>query len=154
MMLSNIFLKTLLAAIILLTASSCQNDGHIGWIFGVWRVESFTIDGQPADSSRSRTTTFGFQNNIVEVVAPGDVVGNNTTQWGTWSMDGEEFTLDFTHSDDNNPAGTGIYAAPAWLGMTSSEPMRMTVAHRGDSFTMTWHSPEGTTNVYKLAKTW
>lgn len=150
----NIYINVIAAAVIMLALAGCQNDGQIGWIFGTWRVEKFTVDGVDASTELTVVTTFSFQNNIVQVVAPGDVPGDALALWGTWCEDGESFTLDFTHSDLETPSGTGIYGAPWWLMMSSGAPMTMRLSHSRNYFTLTWISSEGTTNVYEFAKTW
>lgn len=134
-------------------AVSCQNNGHIGWIFGVWRVEAYTVDGSDAMTPEAAATTFAFQNNIVNVVESLPIAGTSLVRFGTWSEDGSTFVFDFTHRDNDNPQGTGIYAAPEWLGMTSSEPMRMAMTRHGDILRLDYASPEGKAVVYTLKKT-
>lgn len=143
-----IYIIPLLLALLL---PSCQNDGHIGDIFGTWRVESYTRDGAAVEFG---PTTFSFQNNIVNCVLLVDDHGTSWSRFGTWTRDGDRFGLNFTHHDGNTPQGSGIYQAPGWLGMTSAEVMDMTVALKGDRMTWTWHDPEGTVCVYRLHKTW
>lgn len=149
------FITIVIMTVALMTLGGCQNDGHIGWLFGVWRVAEYTVDGIPQDNALIGTTTIAFQNNVVEVVALTDDYYSTYERFGSWEENGSTLTLDFTHSDDAQAPGTGSYAAPAWLGMTSSAPMVMTVSDRkGDGFTLTWETPQGITNVYKLRKTW
>lgn len=135
--------------------ASCQNNGHIGWLFGVWRVSDYISGGVKQESQLINTTTFAFQNNIVNIVAFEDKEHTSVEAYGTWIHDGDNFTLDFTNYDDNNAPGTAYYAAPAWLGMTSDLPMRMQISdQKKDSFTLTWVDGEGVTKIYKLKKTW
>lgn len=137
-----------------LVTGGCHNDNTEGWIFGTWRVAEVYVDGVDASSPQSQATTFSFQNTVVEVVCTGEIAGDARQQYGTWSDDNGHFTLNFTHSDEAHPAGTGFYAAPEWLFMTSAEPMVMDIDRHGDHMTLTWQSPLGTTNVYELKKTW
>lgn len=143
----NITITILLA----LVASSCQNDGYIGDIFGTWKVESVSLDGQPA--ALRFPTTFSFQNSVVEVVALTDDYMGNSQRFGSWERNAESITLNFTHHDDSRPAGTSIYEAPAWLGMSSDTKIQMTCTISGRSMDWTWHSPAGVYN-YKLVKAW
>lgn len=149
--------KIFLAVVILLalTLSACQNNGHIGWIFGVWRVNEYIADGVRQTDPLISRCTLAFQGDVVEVVAIPDEYQTRITRNGTWAENGNDFTLDFTHSDDWRPSGTGLYEAPAWLGMTSQAPMHMTISERtSDKFTLTWEDSEGVLKVYKLQKTW
>lgn len=139
-----------------MTLGGCQNDGHIGYLFGVWRVEAYMVDGVRIESPLVDATTLAFQGNVVEVVAITDAYQSATENYGTWSESGNTFTLDFTHHDNLHPAGSDFYQAPAWLGMTDAAPMAMTVTHRsGRELTLEWHdTAEGSLKTYKLKKTW
>lgn len=143
-----IYILPLLLAIVL---QSCQNDGHIGDIFGTWRVESYTRDGAEMEFG---PTTFSFQNNIVDCVLLIDDYGTSWNRFGTWKREGDDFELNFTHSDNGTSQGCGIYEAPGWLGMTSAEVMIMTVSLKGDKMSWTWHDPAGALCIYRLHKTW
>ncbi len=144
-----------LLTLMLAMLAGCQNNGHIGWIFGVWRVAEFSVDGEAQTGPLIGSTTFAFQNNVVEAVAILDEYNSTYETFGTWEEDGDVFIIDFTHGDDNTAPGTGQYAAPWWLGMTSDEPMVMELSDRkGDAFTLTWQTPDGKKNVYKFRKTW
>ncbi len=141
----------ILPILIAVMLSSCQNDGHIGDIFGTWRVESYTRDGA---EMKFGPTTFSFQNNIVNCVYNVDEYETSWSRFGTWMHTGNQFDLNFTHHDDNTPQGSGIYEAPEWLGMTSVEVMSMTITLKSDIMTWTWHAPDGAVCVYRLHKTW
>lgn len=135
----------------------CQNNGDIGHLFGTWRVESYTVDGIRPEDPLLSDVTISFQSDIVNIVTIVDNYGLSYSQFGTWSEDGDTMTFNFTHFDNDNPPGKpdSQYNAPDWLGMTSKEPMVMKVSDsKKDSFTLTWHDPEGCVKVYKLHKTW
>lgn len=148
-------LSYIASVLFMLSLASCQNNGHIGWIFGVWRVAEYSIDGQPQTSSLQSSTTFAFQNNIVNVVAYIDDYNTDISRYGTWQQDGDEFTFNFTHHDDSTGQGEGVYAAPEWLGMTSAEPMRMhVISQTDDKFSLEWTDADGSRIIYKFEKTW
>lgn len=150
----NYLFKSLATTILLVISCSCQNDGHIGWIFGVWRVESYTVDGEDVMNDKAANTTFSFQNNIVEVVALGPVAGDAETCWGTWDETADRLILNFGHSDDANPPGTGIYSAPLWLGMTSDAPVDMLLRRSSRRMYLSWTDIHGRSISYELKKTW
>ena len=138
-----------------LAMAGCQNNGNIGWLFGVWRINSYTVDGVEQTDPLISRSTIAFQGEIVEIVAVVDDYQSRITRNGTWHEDGNDFTLNFTHSDDMRPAGTGVYEAPGWLGMTSDFPMQMTISDQtSDRFTLTWEDGDGLVKVYELQKTW
>lgn len=144
------------ALIIMLSGlTSCQNDGYLGWLFGVWRVAEYTVDGQKQTSDLIESTTFGFQNNIVNVVQTSDGYVTENENYGTWKQDGDFFEFNFMHSDSDNQPGQGIYSPPYWLGFVSTEVMEMKIiSHTDRTLTLEWVSPDGKQNIYKLEKTW
>lgn len=136
-------------AVMALALPACQNNGDIGDLYGTWRLDSFTIDGQPEPEIAAQTL-ISFQNNIIEVQRIHDSDGSFTNYFGTWADTGELMTLNFTHSYDD-----GSFPAPEWLGWTSQEPMAIRVSDRSSrSMTWTYTAPDGTIYVYKLHKTW
>lgn len=144
-------IKFMLLAVICM---SCQHNGNIGFLYGTWRVESYECDGTPVEDP-GHTTFFGFQGGIVCATIVSDAYGDHSRNYGTWSDDGDTFTLDFTHSDSSTPPGGDGYTPPAWLGMTSLYPMEMSVTGRDtDNMTWRWVSDDGKIHIYKLHKTW
>lgn len=147
-------IAALMAVIVMLLTAACQNNGDIGDLYGTWRVDRYTADGEVVHGYADQTV-FSFQSSVICIVHLTDDYGSNDRNYGTWSEDGATLTLNFTHSDDENAPGTGVYRAPEWLGMTSDEPMVMDVSARsGSDMTLTWVSPLGVKNEYKLHKIW
>lgn len=105
----------LLAAVMLacFISSGCtHNNGDIGEWFGEWHLKSIEVNGQ-VDTDYTGDVLWKFQNNIVEMVVVSAVGHSHTEHYGTWTSDDRTLTLNFTHSDDLTPAGTGKYAPPA-----------------------------------------
>lgn len=150
--------NSLILRIVILLAAfltlSCQNNGRIGHWYGVWQVTGYTVDGADALTEQGRNTTFTFQNNIVQVKWPEDAYQGSLLTTGTWQeQDGDKVTFNFMHHDDNYGPGQGVYSAPAWLGMVSTELMHMTFTTRGGrDMTWTWTDPQGRRMVYNLHK--
>lgn len=118
------FFPVLLLCLTLLCGCT-TNNGDIGNLYGTWALEAVDIDGTPQTAWQEDGKYFvnwQFQNNIVEI-SRFDILHSSITSVGTWTRDDETMTFDFTHYDDDNPAGTGIYAAPSWIlfpdGVTS-----------------------------------
>lgn len=144
-------INAVLLIIMAFALSSCQNDGHIGWLFGSWKVEEYKLDGVAQHDALIDATVFSFQNNVVQVNAVTDNYGSNITRFGTWKENGSEFTLDFANSDDQRPSGTDLYSAPEWLGMESTL-MRMNIQHSSGRFTLTWEDSKGQVKTYIFKK--
>lgn len=147
---------------LLAAATGCQNNGHIGSLFGTSALTQYTVNAQRVDSVVVGEDTipvenvfFSFQNNVVNIVAVLDEFNNRESRFGTWARNGNVFELDFKHHDDYFEEGTDVYAAPAYLGMISTEPMIMTVVDdNSKAFTLSWEDPHGNLRTYRLRKTW
>lgn len=135
--------------------SGCQNNGDIGSMFGIWRVDAYMVDGTRVESPVINNTTVCFQGNVVEFVAVYDDYQSAYECYGTWAETATQFTFDFTHYDNDRLPGTDLYVAPAWLGMTTKAPMVMDITKKtGRELVLEWHdTAKGTTKTYKLKKT-
>lgn len=146
------FAFILTALLMALSASSCQNNGHIGYLFGTWRVASVTVDGQP-DALAAEQTLISFQNDIIEVQRIYDADGTYANFFGTWVEKGDIITIDYTHFADD--PDDRAFLAPEWLGWTSEYPMEMHISNRSSrAVTWTFTDDAGTKYVYTLHKTW
>ncbi|MCM1037001.1 MAG: lipocalin-like domain-containing protein [Bacteroides sp.] len=137
----------LLAAI--LTLGGCQNNGDIGYLYGTWRFESFTVDGEP--QTVAEHTTVSFQNDIILVQRVLDAEMSYLNYFGRWSESGDVMTVDFAQTVGGEPVD-----APAYLGWSGGAPMEMRVSDRSDR-SMTWTysgAADGAVRVYRLRKTY
>lgn len=151
-------LFAVLATVILgIVSPSCvTNNGDIGIYYGTWAVESVTVDGHELDGWNAGGTwsNFSFQNNIV-CVARYDRLQDKTECWGTWEERDGILYMDFTHSDDRFEPGTGIYAAPEWLGFEPDAVTRLRIdSATGSEMTLTNVKADGNAIVYRLRKTY
>lgn len=92
--------RILSALLIFLTLSGCTtNNGDIGDWFGMWQLDSITIDGEP-DTGYEGDQVWMFQSEVfcMRTIGPMHAV---TSSWGTWSADEKILTLDFSHSEAN-----------------------------------------------------
>lgn len=112
--------RLLLCALLVALLGGCtQNNGHIGDIFGTWRLTELTCDGVPQDIYPAegepgyipQLYTFSFQGSIVVLFT---IYEHNSylETFGTWQRDGKTLFLDFGHSDND---GTETYTPPAEL---------------------------------------
>lgn len=103
----------LLWSAIIVTITSCtQNNGHIGEWFGEWHLASIEIDGAD-DNTYSGNIVWKFQNDIIEMAEVNATGHTLIEHYGTWADDGSMLILNFTHSDNANPAGSDRYSPPA-----------------------------------------
>ena len=110
-------MKTLtrIISIILLALSlnACtHNNGDIGDLFGTWKLQSITINGE-SDSTYQSNVLWKFQSSIISMVKVDDTTHSKAESWGTWSYsnDDTQLVLDFTHTDNNNPnVGSSKYS--------------------------------------------
>lgn len=116
-------MKTIKTIILLLVAlmlgTGCTNNGDIGSLYGSWRVENITVDGQDLPLDENTTTSFNFQNNIV-MVKQSDVHHSYQYVVGTWQQTGANLTLTFHYHDDGTEPSEGMYAPPFWVGITEA----------------------------------
>ena len=77
-------------AVWLVNGSCTQNDGHLGPIFGQWRMTCITVDGQAVEGYVGNVF-WSFQNSVVclREVLPHHEVDN---RWGSWKW-GEKDVL-------------------------------------------------------------
>ena len=151
--------------ILLVTMAGCRvNNGDIGPLYGCWNIESMTVDGEEYEDWRSDIhpwTTVEFQNNICmfkQALEPNDYLVNVCT----WSWTGGEsdenslLRLDFNHSDNQNPTGTGLYAPPGWLLLSGQLTVDMIVdwSHHNRQMVWTTVNAAGQRLVYRLKQTW
>lgn len=147
--------KTLLfAALLLAIATSCtHNDGDIGPLFGIWRLEKMTRDGQAVDlrADGLQLVTFAFQNQVVEINTTED---HNylTTCLANWRRDGQTLTFDF---DNTDATGEDVrYTPPSILGWRHGETCPTEIVKLdGKNMELAYVSPTGGDYRYWLKKT-
>lgn len=151
-------MKTKILAILtvwLLALTSCtQNGGHIGTLFGSWSMTEMTVDGTPRAFPDQDYTTVSFQGTVAEFEYHKGL-HMPFGRYATWVKVDDILRFDFTHHDDDNPAGTGKYEAPSWLDLPSNCVIDMTIA-KLDSGHMTWvyRTTGGVVIIYKFERTW
>lgn len=97
--------------------TSCvTNNGDIGDLYGAWALDKITIDGieQTSWHDGGWYCEWRFQNNIIQIHRF-NTLHDYSHSTGTFTHEGKTLDVNFTHSDDDNPAGTGPYNAPTWI---------------------------------------
>lgn len=115
------FILLALTLALALALGSCnKNDGDIGPLFGIWRVEKVTRDGVDVDlhADGAEMITLTFQNAILEINTT-DAHHYLTTCLANWSREGQDLNLEFDNSDATG--NTARYTPPAILGWKYGE---------------------------------
>lgn len=143
-------------ALLLAIATACtQNNGHIGRIFGVWRLDAVAVDGVD-DTTFDADITWAFQGDIIEIQTnlPHH---DRILSFGSFSLTDDEsrLLLDFTHSDAANPAGTRQYALPAAMLLPTPATYTCAVDWSGSrAMAVTATRADGRLITYYLTKTY
>lgn len=149
------FSNSLIAVLIVLCVTACTtNNGDIGDLYGRWQLESADIDGTPlTDWTEDGNVfcTWSLQNNIVEI-EHSDLKHNNFSSFGTWVREGESMTFDFNHSDNDSPAGSGVYQAPVWIKFPEGTSRFDIVVGNGKRMVLTTILSDGRRLTYSLKK--
>lgn len=134
---------------------SCRvNNGDIGDLFGSWLVYDMTVDGTTPADFNPALTYFEFQNNILFITRVDDRY-DKYLNVATWTRHDDILSLNFTHSDKNQPAGTGSYAAPEWLLMPSDTILDLHIFNPSSShMTLSFTDLQGRIITYQLRKIW
>ncbi|MDE6199232.1 MAG: lipocalin-like domain-containing protein [Muribaculaceae bacterium] len=148
-----IYFQLLVAAVLacIATAACTRNNGNIGDWFGEWQLKSIEINGQD-DTGYAGDVLWKFQNNIVEMVAVSTGGHTHISHFGTWMADDRTLTLDFTHSDDLNPAGSDKYSPPSQT-MLPAGVTQLTIVKLSSSEIILKYDPASDSSiVYTLRK--
>lgn len=76
--------------------SCTHNNGDIGHWFGMWRVESITIDGAPDPSYPVPSMIWKFQGHIFQIIVPDEKEHTAPGTIGIWEEKDGVLTLDFS----------------------------------------------------------
>lgn len=88
-----------------------HNNGDIGDLFGTWKLEKITIDGE-IDRGYGDNILWKFQSSIIEMQQVNDALHETFKSHGSWSRpEAGVLVLDFTHIDNDNPEpGSEVYS--------------------------------------------
>lgn len=138
--------RIILLIVIALSFNACtHNNGDIGDLFGTWKLETITIDGEK-DSSYQDNVLWKFQASVINMVRANDTTHDRSESWGTWSYanDDTQILLNFTHTDNDNPnQGSNKYsplpetylpkARISTLNIVELNGKKMTLIYRADN---------------------
>jgi len=149
-------MRKALYAIIFAVCVSClagctQNNGDIGPLFGFWRLQELTADGDAVEGYTAGDEIWSFQNNIIFIQTLGEAHGYDERA-GTWERSATALVLDFTHWRGQNDMEY-YYMPPVILGFSTEHPNTLAV-EKLNSHEMILHltTDEGIAMGYVLKK--
>lgn len=132
--------------------SCTHNNGDIGPWFGEWKLTTITVDGTP-DAGYDGNIFWAFQTTVIEMLsADNETTGDYRQRWGTWAQDGTTLTLNFTHSDNDNPAGSDKYIPFPETGLPAGVSKLDIVSLSSSEIKLNYTADDGKTYGYLLKK--
>lgn len=143
----------ILLSLVIITGSCTHNDGDIGPLFGYWRLDSLSVDGESEnlyENTGVELYVFAFQSNVMYIQTMLPHLDYERA-FGTWTLDGDVMTWHFRWTDGNNYTN---YTEPEVLkldpsGVTTLHVLRLTTSHLEVEYT----DNEGKLIRYYLTKT-
>lgn len=135
----------------LLLSGCTRNNGDIGDLFGTWRIENLTQNGDELDlySGLTRVYTWAFQSHIIRIQDIRDNMDHGN-YYGTWVREDNTLMLDFTHKDDN---GVDEYTPPSPLHLVAHGITRLTIEKlTSKNMIVSYRNDDGNLYVYTLRK--
>lgn len=123
-------MRTLISSLLFILAlTSCMhNDGDIGNLFGTWKIETITIDGEK-DTKYEGDVFVQFQTEVVRLVQ----VEHNydyVEYFGRWSRESNNLLLDLHYTVDASvtsiPEATRFVKGKNHIVITSDKSREMT----------------------------
>lgn len=92
------WIKLALLFVLVIPFTSCtHNNGNIGYLFGIWTLESVEIDGE-IQPQKQAEITWSFQNNIIWMHAVYDHEGvHDAFAYWNWIDGKKQLELDLSH---------------------------------------------------------
>lgn len=139
---------------LMLVLNSCtSNNGDIGDLFGMWRVENIEVHGQDVDLTQGGVLlyTIGFQNSTMVIFE--NLEHQQTHQTiASWARKDDTliFNFDNTQANGNN----NVFTPPAIFGFKYGEQCHLKILKETNNrLELKYDSPEGDIYIYSLKKT-
>lgn len=145
------FLLCLLVMVFCTTACTHYKGGDPD-LWGLWKLESITVDGN-IDPDYNSNYFFAFQGPIILIQEVDDEFHESINHYGTWTLDRDAatLTLTFSYSNDETPPGEGMYAPPTAIFIYGPDTVLEVIELNDKTMTLR-HTASSTTIVYKLRR--
>lgn len=142
------------ALVVAVLLCGCQNNGHIGTIFGSWSLDFVVIDGeeQPFPAGLE-AAVMSFQGTVVRFSSVEEFEEASRTMC-SWSRQGDILTFNFENSDNMSPIGQGSYARPAWMHFDKLVEDVTITQLDNSTFRFMRTDGDGKEYQYKFSRTW
>lgn len=138
----------------LLTPSCTHNNGDIGSWFGIWKLTAMEVDGV-TDSSYEGDIFWSFQTSVFKMTeATAEDLRERDERWGTWTEEGGDLLLNFTHSSDAFPGGgVGSYAPLPATYIPANQVSRLKILkYPGSEMELSFTTSSGKQITYFLTR--
>lgn len=153
-------LALILIVFSLFVQSSCtQNNGNIGEWFGLWKLNSITVDGA-VDEDYEKNIFFAFQGKVFGQVKVS--LDDNGSDWrfANWDDEGDYFIITYAYvtDDDGNPVygedgePECLYEPHSITRMSMGENIVQVDYIKGDDLQLSMTDAAGEEVVYNLEK--
>lgn len=145
--------KLLLALFPILLLSCSHNNGGPHELYGTWQLESIEVDGKTVNTYQGNFF-WKFQADIILIQEVDDISHSYKDHFGTYSYseNNNTLTLNFIHSDNDNPASTGQYAPPQAIFITEPVTVFDIIILKGKTMTLQFTAPSGQQFIYNLSR--
>lgn len=132
-----------------------HNNGDIGNLFGTWKLQSITINGE-IDSTYQNNVLWKFQATVMSMIRANDVTHERQEGWGSWEYANDETQLvvNFTHTDDYNPkTGSSKYSPLPETYIPKASISTLDIIELNNSkLTLKYISEDGKEYIYKFKR--
>ncbi len=132
-----------------------HNNGYIGDLFGTWKLQSITIDGEN-DSTYQNNVFWKFQASVMCMIRANDETHNRNEGWGSWEYANDETQLiiNFTHTDNGNPnIGSNKYSPLPETYIPKATISTLDIIELNNSkLTLKYISEDGKEYIYKFKR--
>lgn len=143
--------SSLVIALVCLAFSACtRNNGDIGWLFGEWRLDRMTADGEDVKlytdgEDGPKLYTWSFQSHLIRINTM-FTHHRRDESMGSWEEKDDMLELNFSYKDDLGP-----FLPPKALHLVEGGITPLHIDSRGGKkMVLSYTAEDGVTYVYYL----
>lgn len=145
-----IFFKGLFICVLSVLCGCTQNNGHIGPLFGLWKLSELTVDGE-VDPDYKDNVAWKFQASAIAMVRIQE--HHEVFEcYGTWQTTSDKLQMEFVYHDNSDPDGTWKYVPLPETHLPSGLFSLDIVSLSSRRMNLNYQAPDGVVYGYKLEK--